>query len=174
MSRAIPAAGSGPSLDAPIRREKGRQTPHATPLERSRIFPTESPGPAGPRDCRSTAELGITPSEASLFNVVHFGLTVGPSDLCRGAAFSDYCFCGLMTAEENQAAPPCRSASDSRLHRARRHCRGRSRPSRSIKQPVVGLVQVARLLRLIGFRQRHTKFISGHHASLTVCVVSFF
>ncbi len=50
------------------------------------------------------AEIGITPAEASLLNVVHYGLTVPPSDLCRRAAGCDYSLGGRVTLEENQAA----------------------------------------------------------------------
>lgn len=50
------------------------------------------------------AELGITPPEASLFNVVHYGITAPPSNLSRRAASSGYSVCGPVTGEENQAA----------------------------------------------------------------------
>lgn len=45
------------------------------------------------------ADLGLTPSEASLFNVLHFGLTLRPSDLCRRAAFGDYSIGHPVSAE---------------------------------------------------------------------------
>jgi hypothetical protein len=50
------------------------------------------------------AEIRVTPAEASLFNVLHFGLTVPPSDLCRRASFRDYSVGGTVTEEENLTA----------------------------------------------------------------------
>jgi hypothetical protein len=59
------------------------------------------------RDRKTAAalgQLGIAPAEASLFNVLHYGLTVPPSDLCRRAAYCDYSLGGPVSAKENQAA----------------------------------------------------------------------
>jgi hypothetical protein len=50
------------------------------------------------------AELGISPAEASLFNVVHYGVTVPPADLCCRAAWWDYSLGGQVTEEQNEAA----------------------------------------------------------------------
>lgn len=50
------------------------------------------------------ADIGITPPEASLFNVVHFGLTVHASDLCRRAAYRDYSVGGPVTTQNCQTA----------------------------------------------------------------------
>ncbi len=46
----------------------------------------------------------MTPAEAALFNVVHYGLTVPPDDLAQRAASPDYSPCGRLAVEE------CRSA----------------------------------------------------------------
>lgn len=48
--------------------------------------------------------IGITPAEASLFNVIHFGLTVPPADLCKRAAYPDYSIGSRLTPAENRAA----------------------------------------------------------------------
>jgi hypothetical protein len=50
------------------------------------------------------AELGITPSEASLFSVVHYGLTLPPSDLPGWAGSESYRLDGSATLEECRAA----------------------------------------------------------------------
>lgn len=50
------------------------------------------------------AEIGIKPAEASLFHVVHFGLTVPPSDLCRRAASPPYSLGGHVSSEECETA----------------------------------------------------------------------
>lgn len=52
----------------------------------------------------SLADIGITPSEASLFNVVHYGLTAPPRDLCRRATSRDYSIGSPATAESIQSA----------------------------------------------------------------------
>jgi hypothetical protein len=50
------------------------------------------------------AEIGIKPTEASLFHVVHFGLTVPTSDLWRRAASPDYALGGRLNPEAYEAA----------------------------------------------------------------------
>jgi hypothetical protein len=49
-------------------------------------------------------EIGVTPPEAALFNVVHYGITTPPSYLPSWAAVADYSLAGPVTEEESQAA----------------------------------------------------------------------
>jgi hypothetical protein len=55
-------------------------------------------------DRSNFAGAGVTPAEAALFSVVHYGLCVPPEDLARRAASPDYSLCGRLPVEE------CRSA----------------------------------------------------------------
>jgi hypothetical protein len=55
-------------------------------------------------EAAALSDMGITPSEASLFNVLHYGLTVPPPDLCRRAAYRDYSVGGPVSVAENSAA----------------------------------------------------------------------
>ena len=48
--------------------------------------------------------MGVTPPEAALFNVVHFGITVPPTDLPFRSAIPDYSPAGPVTKVECQAA----------------------------------------------------------------------
>jgi hypothetical protein len=50
------------------------------------------------------AEIGIKPAEASLFHVVHFGITVTTSDLWRRAASPDYAVGGQLNPAAYEAA----------------------------------------------------------------------
>ncbi len=50
------------------------------------------------------ASLGITPAEASLFNVIHYGVTVSADNLCYRAAHGDYAVGGPSTEDLTQAA----------------------------------------------------------------------
>ena len=53
---------------------------------------------------RFLADLGITPAEASLFNVLSLGLTVPPSDLAVRASYEDYSLAGRNSREDCQSA----------------------------------------------------------------------
>ena len=55
-------------------------------------------------EAAALADLGITPSEASLFNVIHYGLTVPAAGLCKRAAGPNYSLGGQVTIEENHTA----------------------------------------------------------------------
>jgi hypothetical protein len=50
------------------------------------------------------AELGVTPAEAALFNVLHYGLKYPPFDVSSTAASPDYSIAGPVTEKECQAA----------------------------------------------------------------------
>jgi hypothetical protein len=50
------------------------------------------------------AGVGVTPAEAALFNVVHYGLCVPPDDLARRAASPDYSLSGRLPVEECRTA----------------------------------------------------------------------
>jgi hypothetical protein len=50
------------------------------------------------------AEIGITPAEASLLFIIHYGVTVPPSDLCRRTGIDEYAFGGPVTRAESEAA----------------------------------------------------------------------
>jgi hypothetical protein len=50
------------------------------------------------------AEIGIQSAEASLFHVVHFGITVTTSDLWRRAASPDYAVGGRLNPAAYEAA----------------------------------------------------------------------
>lgn len=55
-------------------------------------------------DAAKLADLGITSAEASLFNVIHYGLTVPPADLCGRATVRDYCIGNRVTFRETEAS----------------------------------------------------------------------
>lgn len=50
------------------------------------------------------AGAGVTPAEAALFNVVHYGLCLPPDDLPHRASSPDYSLCGRLPVEECQDA----------------------------------------------------------------------
>ncbi len=50
------------------------------------------------------AEIEVTPPEAALFNVVHYGMTDLPSNLLSHVASPDYSLVGRVTVEECQVA----------------------------------------------------------------------
>lgn len=50
------------------------------------------------------AEIGVTPPEAALFNVIHYGMTHPPSYLPSAAASPDYSLAGHVSEEECQTA----------------------------------------------------------------------
>ena len=65
----------------------------------------ESPGPRSRADEASVLDaLGVASAEASLFHVIHYGITVQPDDLPKWAAHENYSIGVQCTAEDCQAA----------------------------------------------------------------------
>jgi hypothetical protein len=77
----------------------------AIPLTPLLLDNAESPRPLGGID-RATvlAELGVTPAEASLFHVIHYGMNFPPDELPGWAATDCYSLGGLSTPADCRAA----------------------------------------------------------------------
>jgi hypothetical protein len=69
-------------------------------LDNQRIAREEVAAQRAIQEAEILHSIGVTPAEASLFGVLHYGLTVPPDDLIRRATCDWYSVGGMSTQDQ--------------------------------------------------------------------------